>query len=103
MRAPPPPPGPDQISTARSAARSRLPSAFRVPASSAHFAAAPPGSVWTGPGGRADDDLRAAPPRLLDPEVDDRRALGDRVVSDDDHELRLADAGERKPEGIEHG
>ena len=81
-------PGPDQTSTARSAARSRFPSAFRGSASSAHLRRASAGLGRDGAGRRARDDLGAAASRLLDPEVDDRRALGDRVVADDDHEAR---------------
>jgi hypothetical protein len=39
---------------------------------------------------------------LLDPEIDDRRALDDRVVTDDDHHLGVGNPAERKPERLEY-
>ena len=39
--------------------------------------------------------------RGLDPELDDRGALGHRLVAEDDHELGVADRRERQPEGVE--
>ena len=50
---------------------------------------------------RADGDLRSTATGLLDPEVDDRRALDHRVVPDDDHELRLGDRGQRQAKRLE--
>ena len=38
---------------------------------------------------------------LLDPEVDDGSALDDRVVADDEDDLRLPDGAQRKPERLE--
>ena len=52
-------------------------------------------------GRRAVDDLRATAARFLDPEIDDRRALDDGVVADDDDELRLGDRGQRQAERFE--
>ena len=46
------------------------------------------------------DDLGAVPPRGLQPQVDDGRALGDLVVADDDDELGLRERRERQPERV---
>src|SRR5439155_24930194 len=48
-------------------------------------------------------DLCALPARGLDPELDDRRALSDRLVAEDDDELGVADRREREPERVEGG
>ena len=44
---------------------------------------------------------RAGAARGLDPEVDDRRALDDRLVAEDDDDGRVADRRERRAEGVE--
>ena len=73
-RAPPPPPRPDQIRTARSEAATRS-SSFLPSFGSATL-----------------DDLGAVAARLADPEIDDRRPVGDLLVADDDDDLGGADA-----------
>ena len=50
----------------------------------------------------AEDHLGALAPRGLQPEVDDRSPLDDRVVADDEADLRVPDRGERCPEPVEH-
>ena len=50
---------------------------------------------------RARDDGRAVPARLAHPEVDDRRALGERHVAEHGDDLRLADRGERQAVRVE--
>ena len=47
------------------------------------------------------DDLGAVAARRLEPEVDDRRAVGDVVVTDDDDDLGLRERRERQPERVE--
>ena len=85
--APPAPPGPDQIRTARSASRRRCRARCAGRASRRQSAAALPGGVCTEPAAPTRDDLGAVAARRLDPEVDDRRALDDRLVAEDDDEL----------------
>src|SRR5207244_3271212 len=46
-------------------------------------------------------DLGPGPARGAQPEIDDRRALDDRIVAQDNDELDLRDHRERHPEGIE--
>src|SRR5204863_4441812 len=47
------------------------------------------------------DDLGAGPAGLAQPEVDDRSALDDGDVAENDDELGVADRGQRRPEGVE--
>ena len=102
IRAPPPPPGPGPDEHRALGGAQPLPElAPGLREVSRQNAAAPPGAICSVAGRRADDDLGSAAPRLLDPEVDDRRALDDRVVADDDDELRVRDRGEREPERVE--
>ncbi len=54
-------------------------------------------------GGADRDDLGAVAARLLEPEVDDGRAVDDRVVADDHDDLGLADRRERRAERVERG
>ena len=71
-RAPPPPPRPDQIRIARSEARHALLELL------AELGLGQP------------DDLGAVAARLLDPELDDRRAVRDLLLADHDDDLRVA-------------
>ena len=72
----------DQIRTARSEAE-------RAPRAACRASARRPGRPRRRCGAPAD------------PEVDDRRAVGDLLVADDDDELRRADRRERRAEGVE--
>ncbi len=47
------------------------------------------------------EDLRAVPPRRLDPEIDDGSELDDRHVAEDDDRVGVANRRERKSEAVE--
>ena len=67
----------------------------------AQNAAAPPGGTSHSSGRPGENHLGALPTRGLEPEVDDRRPLDDRVVADDEADLRVQNRGERRAEGVE--
>ncbi|TML82391.1 MAG: hypothetical protein E6G08_21820, partial [Actinobacteria bacterium] len=48
-------------------------------------------------------DLGALAAGGAEPEVDDRRALGDRLVAEDHHDLSVANRRKRQPERVERG
>ena len=100
-RAPPPPPGPTRRGSRarRRAASCRARCAARRARAQARQRRR--ATRGTAPLGRADDDLGSAPAGLLDPEVDDRRALDDGVVTDDDDDLGLGDRAQRQAERLE--
>ena len=84
--------GPDQIRTARSAARIAVAELIRDGVRGRS------GRGLDRAGGPDRDHLGAGAPGGPDPEVDDRRALLDRVVADHDDEVGLADRRERRAE-----
>jgi hypothetical protein len=47
------------------------------------------------------DDLGAVAARLTDPEIDDRSAVGNLLVTDHDDDLGVPDRRQRRPEGVE--
>ena len=79
------------MSATRSAACSRLPSALRLSAELRDDRGAVARRPLDDAGGAEGHDLGAVPACRADPEVDDRRPLGDRVVADHDDDLRVRD------------